>query len=171
MKTRWNCPSCPMSSPRHWNVVRHISRIHDGIGEPTSDFMMRSNRNPNSIAESRSPFHRGGRGSYSYSQPYTSTKEQRSKTLIQSMDEFIEPIKKLVEYKNLLNQLSVLDQQQQAPRQLFYPSIISSPELEDFGPSTIEHPISPISVSDFYGHIKFTAQKFASDCNKPSGII
>jgi hypothetical protein len=43
--------------------------------------------------------------------------KKRSKTLIQSMDEFIEPVKKLVEYRNLLNQLSVLDQQQQAPRQ------------------------------------------------------
>jgi hypothetical protein len=105
MKTRWNCPSCAMSSSRHWNVVRHIHRRHDGVGEPASNFMMQYDRNPKSIAQSRSPFHLGGRGSYSYSQDYTSAKEQRSKTLIQSMDEFIEPLKKLVEYKHLLNHI------------------------------------------------------------------
>jgi len=120
MKTRWNCPSCPMSSPRHWNVRRHIHRRHDEVGEPTSNFM-KYDRNPNSIAQcfnySGPPFHRGDSDSYSYSRHYTSTKEQRSKTLVQSMDEFIESVKKLVEYRNLLNQLCVLDQYQQAWRQ------------------------------------------------------
>ena len=34
----WNCPHCSMRSPRHWNVRRHISRVHDGFGEPTNEF-------------------------------------------------------------------------------------------------------------------------------------
>lgn len=167
MKTRWTCPSCPMSSPRHWNVRRHICRMHDGIGEPNSSFMMQYHRNPNSKAQgfnySRPPFHRSSSGSYSYSQHYTSTKEQRSKTLIQSMDEFMEPIKKLVEYINLLNQLRVLDQQQQARRQFFYPTIIPSPEFERYKPPTSAHPTNRSLVPDFYGHIKLTADKFALD--------
>ena len=34
----WNCPHCRMRSPRHWNVKRHISRVHGGFGEPTNEF-------------------------------------------------------------------------------------------------------------------------------------
>ena len=32
----WNCPypHCRMSSNRHWNVVRHLERRHDGVGVP-----------------------------------------------------------------------------------------------------------------------------------------
>ena len=165
MKTRWNCPSCPMSSPRHWNVRRHISRIHDGIGEPNSNFMMQYDRNPNSKAQgfnhSRPTFHR--RGSYSYSQHYTSTKEQRSKTLIESMNEFMEPIKKLVEYKTLLNQLFVSGQQQRPGTQFFYSPIIPSPQFERYEQATSVHPIKPSSVPDFCGHIKAMADKFALD--------
>jgi hypothetical protein len=166
MRTTWSCPRCPMSSTRHWNVRCHISRIHDGVGEPTSGFMMRQyDRNPHSTARgfnySRPTFHRSGSASHFYSQDRTSTKEQRSKTLIQSMDEFMEPIKKLVEYINLLNQLRVLDQQQQARRQFFYPTIIPSPEFERYKPPTSAHPTNRSLVPDFYGHIKAMADKFA----------
>jgi hypothetical protein len=110
MKTGWNCPWFAMSSTRHWNVRRHISRIHDGVGHPTSNFMRQDDRNPNSIASGFN-YSRSGRGSYSNSQDHISTKEQRTKTLLQSMDQFIEPMKKLVEFQNLLDQLFVSRQQ------------------------------------------------------------
>src|SRR5206468_2771107 len=99
LRTRWHCPKCPMSSARHWNVQRHIYRIHHGIDEPTSGFMRQYDRNPSSIARvfnySRPHFHSRDSGSYSYSQDRTSTKEHGSKTLAESMDEFMEPMKKL----------------------------------------------------------------------------
>jgi hypothetical protein len=162
MRMRWNCPGCAMSSNRHWNVRRHISRIHDGIGEPRSSFMMQDDRNPNS----RTPgfnytqlrFHRSGS-----SQDHTSTKEQRTKTLVQSMDEVIEPTRKLVEYTYLLNQLFVLNRQLQTARQIFYPMIIPSQEIERHDQPTSAHHPNPISVPDFYGHIKATARKFDLD--------
>jgi hypothetical protein len=34
----WNCPHCHMGSPRHWNVERHILRLHGGLGEPVNEF-------------------------------------------------------------------------------------------------------------------------------------
>jgi hypothetical protein len=170
MKTRWNCPWCAMSSNRHWNVRRHISRIHDGVGQPTSNFMRQDDRNPNSIASGFN-YSRSGRGSYSYSQDHISTKEQRTKTLLQSMDQFIEPMKKLVEFQNLLDQLFVSGQQQ-ACKQFFSPTIVPSAEFEGYEqqPTSAHHP-NPISEPDFYGHIKLTAQKFAFDCNKPVDMM
>jgi hypothetical protein len=163
MKTTWMCPRCRMSSTRHWNVRRHISRIHDGIGEPTSGFIVRQ-YDPKSTARginySWPTFHYSGRGSYFYTQDRTSAKEQRSKTLIQSMDEFIEPMKKLVEYQNILNQF-VLALQQRPRTQFFYSPIIPSPESERYEQDTSVHPIKPSSAPDFYGHIKAMADKFA----------
>ena len=166
MRTTWSCPRCPMSSTRHWNVRRHISRIHDGVGEPTSGFMMRQyDRNPNSTARgfnySRPTFHRSGSASHFYSQDRTSTKEQGSKTLAESMEEFMEPMKKLLEYLNTLNQLFVSGQQQRPGTQFFYSPIIPSPQFERYEQATSVHPIKPSSVPDFYGHIKAMADKFA----------
>ena len=37
MKSKWNCSNCQMSSSRHYNVKRHILRMHDGMGEPVND--------------------------------------------------------------------------------------------------------------------------------------
>jgi hypothetical protein len=37
IKPKWNCPNCPMSSTRHWNVLRHINRWHVGLGLPVSN--------------------------------------------------------------------------------------------------------------------------------------
>ena len=38
IKPKWNCPNCPMSSTRHWNVLRHINRWHAGLGRPVSNY-------------------------------------------------------------------------------------------------------------------------------------
>ena len=38
IKPKWNCPNCPMSSTRHWNVLRHINRWHAGLGLPVSNY-------------------------------------------------------------------------------------------------------------------------------------
>lgn len=158
-----------MSSTRHWNVKRHISRTHDGMGEPSSSFMrMEPDVDPNSIAQGFNhctpAFHRRGSGGISYSQHRTTAEDQGSKTLVQSIDEFMQPIKKLVEFKNLLDQLLVSGQQQQAWKQFFSPTIIPSAEFGGYEQQpTSAHPIKPSSVPDFYEHIKLTADKFALD--------
>src|SRR5688572_11041603 len=35
-KERWKCPyhECKQECPRHWNLKRHIKRLHNGIGMP-----------------------------------------------------------------------------------------------------------------------------------------
>jgi len=53
-KPKWNCPNCPMSSTRHWNVLRHINRWHAGLGLPVSNYarQYRSDVGPQSFASS-----------------------------------------------------------------------------------------------------------------------
>lgn len=54
IKPKWNCPNCPMSSTRHWNVLRHINRWHAGLGLPVSNYarQYRSDVGPQSFASS-----------------------------------------------------------------------------------------------------------------------
>jgi hypothetical protein len=54
IKPKWNCPNCPMSSTRHWNVLRHINRWHAGLGLPVSNYarQYRSDVDPQSFASS-----------------------------------------------------------------------------------------------------------------------
>src|SRR6476660_823501 len=52
IKPKWNCPNCPMSSTRHWNVLRHINRWHAGLGRPVSNYarQYRTDGDPQSFA-------------------------------------------------------------------------------------------------------------------------
>jgi hypothetical protein len=34
LSSKWRCPNCEKSSTRRWNLQRHISRWHDGSGQP-----------------------------------------------------------------------------------------------------------------------------------------
>ena len=34
LRTKWTCHNCEMPSMRYWNVQHHISRWHDGRGQP-----------------------------------------------------------------------------------------------------------------------------------------
>jgi hypothetical protein len=54
IKPKWNCPNCPMSSTRHWNVLRHINRWHAGLGRPVSNYarQYRTDEDPQSFASS-----------------------------------------------------------------------------------------------------------------------
>ena len=54
IKPKWNCPNCPMSSTRHWNVLRHINRWHAGLGRPVSNYarQYRTDVDPQSFASS-----------------------------------------------------------------------------------------------------------------------
>jgi hypothetical protein len=43
---KWHCPYCPQDSTRHWNIVTHIKRKHDGRGEPIENGNLRQSVNP-----------------------------------------------------------------------------------------------------------------------------
>jgi hypothetical protein len=50
-RKQWKCPHCPQTSSRHWNVVVHIKRRHDGIGSPIEATIY----SPSSVADIQFP--------------------------------------------------------------------------------------------------------------------
>jgi hypothetical protein len=112
MKAKWECPNCIMSSTRHWNVTRHIERWHAGLGKPVSDNTRQYPTWTNPQSYDNNPswpsyFHK--------SKTFQTHKYRRHKT-VDIMEDILEPFRKAVEFKNLLNQLS-------SPRQESIPSI------------------------------------------------
>jgi hypothetical protein len=102
MKAKWECPNCPMSSTRHWNVRRHINSWHAGSGQPVAGMDLHSSHSPSWP----SYFHK--------SISFQGRKYPTHKTA-DIMEDILEPFRKAVEFKNLLNQLST-------PRQQHFPS-------------------------------------------------
>jgi hypothetical protein len=89
-----------MSSNRHYNVRRHIQRRHGGMGEPvrheTTQYY--TDMNPQNF---RFPF------AYSHHVPSSSLRKERSDKKFSDVleDQILPPLRKMVEYKNLLSQL------------------------------------------------------------------
>jgi hypothetical protein len=108
MKTKkWNCPNCEMSSSRHWNVKRHIQRRHRTMGEPVSYETMQyyKDMTPQNL---RFPLAYSHHTSLSFPTP----KEKRHKTFLDVLkNQILPPLRKMVEQKNLLSQLSTIQQQ------------------------------------------------------------
>jgi hypothetical protein len=65
---KWQCPNCPQTSSRYWNLKTHIRRKHNGIGQPkketesfpfnysTGNFFAAEHRNePNQIRKEQNP--------------------------------------------------------------------------------------------------------------------
>ena len=131
----WNCPHCSMVSPRHWNVRRHILRLHGGLGEPTNEF---GKTREQCQMDMNLQF---GHGNYYNSQKYSSSvpvqfKESRfssstlkdgmrnnNKSQWDFMDEIIEPAKKFLEFTRVLEELSMSNHR--LSRYYYYPSAIS----------------------------------------------
>ena len=131
----WNCPHCYMGSPRHWNVRRHILRLHDGLGEPVNGF---GKTREQCQMDMNLQF---GHGNYHNSQKYSSFvpvqfKESRfssstpkdrmrnnNKLRWDFMDEIIEPAKKFLEFTRVLEELSMSNHR--LSRYCYYPSAIS----------------------------------------------
>jgi|GEM_PF-4187081 len=152
----WNCPHCRMVSPRHWNVSRHILRVHDGLGEPTNEFgktrkeQHRTNTNlefgygnyyhdsqkspsflPVKFKESRV----GGGSTLKDGLP-----NNNNKSLWDFMDDFIEPVKKVLEFKRALDEL--------APSSQYYSYHYYSPyAISHQYPQSRLHLSSPINFS------------------------
>jgi hypothetical protein len=126
MKPTWNCPHCQMSSTRHWNVQRHIHRRHGGMGEPVRSDNRRYYKDMNS-QNFPSPF------AYSYQTSMSiPAQEKKSHNNFSNVleNQILVPLRKMVEYKNLLSQLSTIQRLQQQRTMLdgdgiLYPSISS----------------------------------------------
>ncbi len=108
MKTKkWNCPNCEMSSKRRGNVKRHIKRRHRTMGEPVSYDTMQyyKDMTPQNF---RFPLAYSHHTSLSSPTP----KEKPHKNFSDFLEEqILQPLRKVVEYKNLVSQLSTMQQQ------------------------------------------------------------
>jgi hypothetical protein len=89
-----------MSSSRHWNVQRNIQRQHRTKGEPVSyDTEYYQHRNPQN---------------FPLPLAFPTSKEKPHKNFSNVLEhQFLEPIRKVVELKNLLSQLSTIQPKQQ----------------------------------------------------------
>jgi hypothetical protein len=109
MKPKWNCPHCEMSSTRQWNLRRHIARRHGGMDESgmygTTQYY--KDMNPENFGF---PF------AYSHykSLSFLTQKEKSDKKFSDVLEnQILQPLRKLVEYKNLISQLSTTQPKQQ----------------------------------------------------------
>lgn len=109
MRTNWNCPNCQKSSTRHWNMQRHIDRRHGGVGEPVNDDTIQyyTDMNPQNL---RFPLGY----SHNMSLSFLTQKEKPHKNFSNLLeDQFLSPLRKVIEFKNLVGQLSTIQSQQQ----------------------------------------------------------
>ncbi len=108
MTKKWNCPICEISSNRHWNMQRHISRLHGGMGEPvrheTTQYY--TDMNPHNFCF---PF------DYSHHVPSSSLRKERTDKKFSDVleDQILQPLRKILEYKNLISQLSTIQPKRQ----------------------------------------------------------
>jgi hypothetical protein len=106
MKGKWICPNCQIYSTRHWNLQRHIQRRHGGMGEPISQDTMQYFKDMN-LQNLRFPL------DYSYASLSSSKEKPQKKFSDLLEDQVLQPLRKVVEFKNLVSQLSVIPRQQQ----------------------------------------------------------
>lgn len=100
----WNCPHpyCSMSSSRHWNVIRHIARRHDGLGAPLNqnDFTSKSYKESANRERSLSPSVIAS--SLAAASLSSAQKQQKN---IDPFDYILSHLRKTAELKNLHSQL------------------------------------------------------------------
>jgi hypothetical protein len=96
-----------MSSSRHWNVVRHLGRTHDGVGMPSNqhDFTSKMYKELASREGSLSPI---AIASSIAAASISSTQKQEKK--YDPFDHILQPLRKAAEFKTLLSQLSASSQ-------------------------------------------------------------
>jgi hypothetical protein len=101
----WNCPypHCRMSSNRHWNVVRHLERRHDGVGVPLNqnDFAPKmykefANQEPSLSATAVA-------SSIAAASLSSAHKQEKNND---PLDHVLPALRKVAEFKNLLSELS-----------------------------------------------------------------
>jgi hypothetical protein len=98
-----------MSSNRHWNVQRHIQRQHRTMSEPVRCDTMHYHKdtNPQNLHFPFAYFH-------DTSLSFLGRKEKPHKDFSDLLeDQILQPLRKVIEYKNLVSQLSTIQPQQQ----------------------------------------------------------
>ena len=123
MKHNWNCPKCEMSSTRHYNVERHILRMHNGIGEAVNDrnVQYHGEMNRHNLRFPLDPFHHPSLSLLTQKEK----PDQKFSDLLE--DQFLQPLRKMAEFKNLLTELQ--------PSFASTPSISSNPAYHEVSSS------------------------------------
>jgi hypothetical protein len=88
---KWKCPNCPQTSSRYWNLMTHIRRKHNGIGQPkkesesssfhypTGNFFAAGNRiEPNQIRKEQNPIDSAYESYKEYKKAYDKAAEMRT---------------------------------------------------------------------------------------------
>jgi hypothetical protein len=153
MKTGWNCPHCQISSSRHWNMQRHIDRRHGGTGEPVTydTAQYYKDMNPQN-------FHFPLDYSHHASLSFLTRKGKSDKKFSEFLDDqILQPLRKMVEYKNLTSQLFTMQQQQRIMPDdsggIVYPSILSMTYDSDESNNNLsEHPRFEGNYSQIVGY-------------------
>ena len=101
----WNCPYpyCSMSSSRHWNVIRHIGRRHDGLGLPLNQNDFTSKPYKESANQERSQPLSAIAWSLAAASLSSAQKQEKN---IDPFDYILPRLRKTAEVKNLLSELS-----------------------------------------------------------------
>jgi hypothetical protein len=141
---RWNCPHCRMGSPRHWNVERHIWRLHQGLGEPVNEFgktrqqcltdINQQFRHKNQNGQRFAAFYHDKFRELRFSSTHNHGIDN-NKRWWSFMDDFIEPAKRTLEFNKVLAELLNQQAPYHSPSTFFhqyqpihqYPSSISNP--------------------------------------------
>jgi hypothetical protein len=101
----WNrpYPHCRMSSNRHWNVIRHLERRHDGVGVPLNqnDFAPKMYKEFANQEPSLSPT--AVASSIAAASLSSAHKQEKNNDLL---DHVLPVLRKVAEFKNLLSELS-----------------------------------------------------------------
>jgi len=151
MKTKWNCPNCEMSSTRRGNVKRHIRRRHKGMGGPVRYDTMQYYKdiNPQNFLFPLAYSHHT-------SLSILTQKEKSHKNFSDLLeDQILQPLRKIVEYKDLLSQLSTIQpQQQRIMSGGLYPSMPSMTfDSNEDNNNPSEHSIFEEEDDDYYSEI------------------
>lgn len=143
----WNCPYCRMGSPRHWNVARHILRLHQGLGEPVNEFGKTKEQSQFDMNLQFSHNHQNTQKLVAFRHDQfkesgsSATRNYRmdnnNKRWWDYIDGILEPVKKFLEFHKVFTELSMLNPQ----TSYHYPSAISYQY-----PSHLSTPISFSSV-------------------------
>lgn len=183
MKPQWRCPNCEMSSSRHWNVRRHLERSHNRIGQPISDqhtTQYLTKMNPQ-IPHFPLSYHLLPPGPPSMFFPGHKQKNSPDKPY-DFVDRFLEPLRKAVEFKNLLRQVTLPVSHEQYHNIAGSSTYYSTPSAttfnsgnskdvishqtpnwligQDFGSIQIQLPPTPVDPNDILGYMG----NVCSDC-------
>jgi hypothetical protein len=105
MTKQWECPFCEQRSERKWNLKVHLKRKHDGLGQPA--YMSKTKEGQHGSIS--------GLLNQQQQQPPQRSSESGKPFLTADLAEklFLQPLRTMREFKQLLAELFSIPQQQQ----------------------------------------------------------